>query len=139
MSFELLSRFVFQKKQKLYFFKTFSRAKNSPPSNDLKKGLVHSAGTLTDTINFSYIMGYKKIVLVGVDLYDKRYFWLSKDETRDDDLKGNFNYKEQHNTSVHLCDLLKRWNEKFDNEGVQLFVYNPKSLLSDFLPVYKGK
>ena len=34
-----------------------------------------------DTVNVAYCLGWKHIVLVGVDLYDSRYFYLPQDST----------------------------------------------------------
>ena len=58
----------------------------SPPEN--RDGLVHFGTTLTDSLSF------EEIVLCGVDLYDRRYFFLSNEETcngfrkrRDEDSK----------------------------------------------------
>lgn len=139
MPFEMLSRFIFPKFQNLYFFKTFSRKKKAFPNQNLTKGLVHSAGTLTDCVSFAYAMGYSKIVLVGVDLYDKRYFWLQKDETNPDDLKENINftYRDKHKTADPMLKVIAEWQKNFQKEGIQIYVYNERSLLSEFLPTYK--
>ncbi len=38
-------------------------------------------GTLVDAVNVAYCLGWKEIVLVGIDLYDSRYYWLPPDKT----------------------------------------------------------
>ena len=139
MSFEMLNRFILPLSQKLYFFKTFSRNKRSFPNKALSKGLIHSAGTLTDCISFAYAMNYKQIVFVGVDLYDKRYFWLKADETNSVDLQenSNFSYKDKHKTADPILKVIDKWQKKFTPDGIQMYTYNPKSLLNEYLPVYK--
>ena len=136
MPFELLNRFIFPFSQKIFFFKTSSRNLKSFPDK-LEKGLVHSAGTLTDCVSFAYLMGYKKIVLVGVDLYDRRYFWLKEDESLHSDTLRNNSFLNPHNTASPMLHVLQKWNEKFKGEGVQMYTYNEKSLLNEFLPIYK--
>ncbi len=39
---------------------------------------MHRSGTLFDAISLAYYLGYKKIILLGVDLYDARYFFAPK-------------------------------------------------------------
>jgi len=138
-SFELLSNFVFKKDTNIYGYSTRSRQLNSLPSKELKDGLIHSAGTLTDCVNFAYAMDYKKIILVGVDLYDRRYFWLDHSETRNSDISRGAKCDELHNTSVPMVDVIKLWKERLDKEGIEIYVYNKRSLLAEFLPVFKFK
>jgi hypothetical protein len=54
----------------------------------LYQDFVHIAGTLTDCAKFAYLLGWKNIVLAGVDLYDRGYFWLSYEDTREDEREG---------------------------------------------------
>src|SRR5581483_12096128 len=58
------------------------RSRNAPPSGSFARGLVHGSSSIFDATNFAYLMGYRRIVLVGVDLYNKEYFWLGPGETR---------------------------------------------------------
>ena len=51
------------------------------PQFHFKDGLTHSKGTLCSAISLACSLGYKNIVLIGVDLYDNRYFWLPSDKT----------------------------------------------------------
>ena len=46
-----------------------------------RDGLRHIAGTLSDAVNCAFCLGWRHIVLVGVDLYDSRYFYLPPDQT----------------------------------------------------------
>lgn len=56
-------------------------------SREFSNGLVHGSSSLTLCINFEFLMGYRRIILVGVDLYDSRYFFLGKEETKPLDVR----------------------------------------------------
>ena len=100
------------------------------------EGLVHGPATLMDCVNFAYILGWQRIVLVGVDLYDRRYFWLQGDETRDLDRQRAASHDARHNTASAVTEMIRRWREALSEEGFKLYVYNPRSLLADVLPVF---
>lgn len=119
------------------------------PSRLLKEGLNHNIGTMCDAVNLAYCLGWKEIVLVGVDLYDLRYFWLKPNETvnvnkdtgmlisAEKSLKG-LRYDQPHNmVNNGIIELFGEWREMFEKEKVYLKVYNPKSLLAKVMPVYK--
>lgn len=130
----------------IFRYKTARCSKN--PTRQLKDGLSHTVGTLSDAVNFAYCNGWKHLVLVGVDLYDSRYFWLKEDETTGVDkatgmlVPSRINHHGQrfdqtHNTARNgIVETLGRWREVFHQEGVRLSVYNPRSLLRDVLPPY---
>lgn len=98
------------------------------------ESISHIGGTLSDAINIAYLLGYKKIVLVGIDLYDRRYFWLGYNEVRS--IGRVESCSEQHATAQPLLDLIGEWNTELLANGVNLTVYNPKSLLTEVLPVF---
>lgn len=118
------------------------------PTRRLGDGLCHTVGTLSDAVNFAYCLGWKNIVLVGVDLYDSRYFWLKSNETLDvDDATGVLmsaevnirgrRFDQAHNTACNgAVQIMDEWRRVFERNGVRLSVYNPRSLLVDVLPVY---
>ena len=104
------------------------------PSRALRKGLSHLNGTLSECINFAALMGWRHIVLVGVDLYDRRYFWLGEDEP----LACDPTVEEPHKTAG-IVEGLREWQEMFEPEGIHLYAYNPRSLLVPMLPVWQWK
>lgn len=106
------------------------------PNSEFKLGLAHGPSTLFDCINFGYLFGWKRIALVGIDLYDRRYFWLKPDEARYDDVINKRNYLDVHNTARETVIWAKRWHKCLRKRGVELFVYNPKSLLAKSIPVF---
>lgn len=126
------------------------RREGTLPSRDLSDGLRHVAGTLSDAVACAYCLGWRHIVLAGVDLYDSRYFWLPPDKVPTVDratarvtaaeanaLGGN-RYSDLHYTLRNgVVELMAEWRRHFAAEGVQMTVYNPRSLLARELPVYR--
>jgi hypothetical protein len=106
------------------------------PTASLQEGLAHGAGTLTECVNFAFLMGWTTIVLVGVDLYDRSCFWLPSGATR----FGDETTEVPHNTVFGgIVDMLAAWRERFESTGVRLFVHNPRSLLARVLPVWSAR
>ena len=131
---------------RIFRYRTARAARTPTPC--LADGLAHSFGTLSDAVNFAYCMGWKQIVLVGVDLYDSRYFWLKSNETLAvNEVTGmlmpaeintrGVRFDGKHNaTNNGIVEAMTSWRELFERENVKISVYNPRSLLRDVLPVY---
>lgn len=120
-------------------WQTKSRGLIEPPSKSFSDGLVHGPGTLVDAINLSYIMGFKKIVLVGVDLYDSRYFFIGDDgadPASSRDHNGMEAYHIHNTVNGGLLKLIDLWARQFAQEGIELQAYNPRSLLTQVLPIF---
>jgi hypothetical protein len=123
---------------RMFRYRRLARGADRAPTRSLAEGLVHGAGTLVECVNFAYVLGFRKIVLVGVDLYDSRYFWLPPEEGRPDLVDGHGLAQTcPHPLSESMVRYLGRWGASLDREGVVLSVYNPRSLLASVLPVYQ--
>lgn len=118
------------------------------PSERWEDGLTHSIGTLLDCINAAALLGWHRIVLVGVDLYDCRYFWGAPDATLEFDAAGRFAesptdapgrpWDDVHLTaSGGIVERVGLWAGLLRERGIELLVYNPRSLLTTVLPVYR--
>ena len=120
------------------------------PKRSFADGIKHQGGTLTDAVHCAYCMGWNEIVLVGVDLYDSRYFWLDPDKTLAHDKETatlvpaevnnvrDIRYDKMHNTArTGVVELMGAWAEHLAKDGVRLSVYNPRSLLTKTLPLYE--
>ena len=125
---------VFPDTHPVFPFRT-SRARL--PAERFDEGLVHGSSTLLDAVNAASLIGWTSIVLVGVDLYDRRYFWLPEDETRAlDRLRGASASDTHSQAATGLIETLGEWRTALRTRGVELSVYNPESLLARELPVY---
>jgi hypothetical protein len=132
---ELISKKLLKNTHRILFFKNIRNSQFM--SHDIAAGLTHGPGTITDCVNFAYCMGWKKIVLIGVDLYDSRYFWSRKNTDSGNDLPENEGDKGIHLTASNgIMQYLSVWRKDLNLNNVEIFVYNPKSLLSDVLPIY---
>ncbi len=118
------------------------------PTARLEDGLVHGNGTLCDAVNFAVGMGWTEIVLVGVDLYDTRYFFLPPDRTLNTDYRTGEvrsaeisdrgqRYDQPHSTFTNgAVALFGRWTAALAQHNVRLSVWNPRSLLREVMPLY---
>tara|TARA_B100000029_G_scaffold91521_1_gene81469 strand:+ start:1149 stop:2060 length:912 start_codon:yes stop_codon:yes gene_type:complete len=113
----------------------WKKTRGPDPKFSFDQGLSHNNSSLDETVNFAFLMGWKHIVLVGVDLYDRRYFWLPSDEARLIDTVRNFTVNDPARDGK--VESVGKWKTIFEQHGVNLYVYNPKSLLADVLPVYE--
>jgi hypothetical protein len=144
----IVGRGVLPRGQRLLRYRTLFGT--GPASRRLADGIRHAPGTLMDAVNVAYCLGWKEIVLVGVDLYDSRYFWLPPDQTLTytadgtnvvpgtvNTMRGN-TAQDTHNTvRGGVIDVMAEWRRQLDEDGVRLSVYNPRSLLAGTLPVFE--
>lgn len=131
--------------REILFFRNAERRQKAL-SKSFGDGLTHGPGTLTDCINLAYLAGFRKIVLAGVDLNDRRYFWMIKNTpyfpvpgvTKDG---GEYSADaddtgEVHRTAHGIVTFLEDWKDSLAVENVTLSVLNPESLLATVLPVH---
>ena len=120
---------------RVFRYRRVSRWRYSPPSRDPRR-LVHGFSSGISVTNFAIAMGWRRIVLVGIDLYDHRYFWLDADERRPYEREG-IAAADSFATADTIVDMLGRWHDLLRPEGIALEVYNPRSLLARRLPVHR--
>jgi hypothetical protein len=119
-----------------FYYRRIARGQQRPPTRRLAEGLVHGPGSIVNCINLGYVLGWREIVLAGVDLYDSRYFWLPKDEDRRSQLELGRRLDQPHPVAQALVPYLAAWSRWLAAEGVRLSVYNPRSLLAQVLPLH---
>jgi len=117
-------------------FRWRSNVKSDLPSRSFAEGLVHGYSTLQECINAAYLLGWTRIVLAGVDLYDRRYFWLEPGGRRSVDIRRGATATDAHaRAESGMLDALREWGDWLSSEGIELSVLNPHSLLTKALPV----
>jgi hypothetical protein len=131
----LIGRSLLAEGARVFRFTRRSRDRDEPPSRSFDDGLVHGANSVFDAINFAVVMGWREIVLVGVDLYDKRYFWLPADQLRVYEKPGT-TLTDPFFSAEPIVEMAGRWRQQLEADGIRLSVYNPRSLLAGPLPVF---
>ncbi|MFN3144943.1 MAG: hypothetical protein ACE368_06605 [Paracoccaceae bacterium] len=93
---------------------------------------------------FGFVQGYKEIVLCGIDLVSKEYFWEDPRWSGEDfGLPPNKSQNERHRTldpefGLPIDRVICALNDELlVPEGVKLYVASPKSALAAFLPIYE--
>jgi hypothetical protein len=120
---------------RVFRWRRVGRGRVIPPSRSLRDGLVHGSNSILDMVNFAIVLGWKRIVIAGVDLYNKEYFWLPTETTRPDE-KPEFTAASRWPQADEIVRMLGLWRSLLEPEGIELLVYNPRSLLAESLPVF---
>jgi hypothetical protein len=131
----LIGRRLLRPGARVFRFRRTGRGVYAPPSRTFASGLVHGFNSSISTTNFAVVMGWRRIVICGVDLYDKGYFWLDDGETRSYEKPGIV-ARSRFTSADQIVETLGRWRELLAAEGVELVVHNPRSLLADVMPVF---
>jgi hypothetical protein len=121
---------------RVFRYRRTSGGSYAPPSRTFRDGLVHGWNTSISCTNFALLLGFRRIVLTGIDLYDREYFWLEPGERRAN-VPLESSLDEPFPTAEPVIDLFGRWRDLLEPEGIELLVYNPRSLLTRALPVFR--
>jgi hypothetical protein len=131
---ELVGRRLLQKGARVFRFRRASRGAYAPPSRS-PQVLVHGYNSIFDGTNLAVALGYRHIVLAGADYYNKEYFWLDEGETRSYEPAGIVATEAWGPTEL-IVTMMGQWSRELAQEGVELSVWNPRSLLAQQLPVF---
>lgn len=123
--------------RKVFRYRRIARGRLRPPTSSLSEGLVHGAGTLVACINLAVILGFREIVLAGIDLRDRRRFSLAEPQSPAAALSQRAEQSLPHATANDMVSYLSDWGPRLSFRGIDLSVYNPNSLLAQVLPVRK--
>jgi hypothetical protein len=135
MGNELIGRTLLTPGARIFRFRRTSRWRYSPPSPSPRR-LVHGHNSILDAANLAYAMGFRQIVLAGADYYNKEYFWLAEGERRGYEAPG-VAPERQWGQADWIVEMMGRWHVHMRERGVELAVYNPRSLLARHLPVFR--
>lgn len=115
-------------------------------SGRISQALVMDLGaTIIRMVSLGYLLGYKNIVLAGVDLNGGDYFWQKNPQRLVD--RGIESFSPGHNRVVHetmtrdvkafiLTEVLEEFQKLFTHAGGSLFTASRESALASFLPTY---
>ncbi len=120
----------------VFRYRRTARGKMAPPSERFADGVVHGGGSVVSAANIALILGWKRIVFVGIDLYDHRYFYMPPDQTRSVEKKG-VDHTMSFINSNHIVEHFGMWNTLLRDRGIRFYAYNPRSMLTKHLPVFR--
>jgi len=136
MGNRLLGGLKLRQGARVFRYRRRGRGKTIPFSRSFASGVVHGHGSVTGMINIAYLLGWKRIVLVGIDLYDHRYFYMPPDETRPVEKRG-LTSNDPFTAGDAIVEQIGQWAETMRGEGVLISAYNPRSLLTQRIPVFQ--
>ena len=110
---------------------------------------VYYRGALTLVLHLGFKLGYRRIVLVGVDLHNSAHFYDSYPECRwmvrdgyvppldQRRIEVNWSIDTKDGSKIPIDQFLYSANELFfQPAGVELFVVSPESRLAGRIPIY---
>lgn len=108
--------------------------------------VLDSGASIVRMISLGILLGFKRIVLLGVDLSDSRYFWENESKYTEGFPwplpVSNQRFKEHETTRLEnrpfaVVDMVRTLDRYFQLElGGKIFIGSESSLLSNFLPVF---
>lgn len=120
---------------KIFRYKRKWRGKYIKPSKNFKNGVAHGFNSLTSAINIAYIMGWKVIILVGVDMHTHNYFYNTLNKLRDGEKKG-IKINTPYTNRAKTLKLISIWVKEFERYKVKLFIFSERSYLRKVLPLF---
>jgi hypothetical protein len=133
MGNELIGRRLLPPGARVFRFRRRSRWRYARPSRTPRE-LVHGSNSIFDAVNFAYALGYQRIVVAGADYYNKEYFWLEPGEARP--YEPGVDAAAPWPQAEQVVEMMGRWREEMNAEGIELQVYNPRSRLGERLPIF---
>jgi hypothetical protein len=120
---------------RIFRYRRVNRGVYAAPTRSFRAGVTHGWNSSISATNIAILLGFRRIVLVGVDLYDRGYFWLDEGGRRDN-VPTDAAVAQPFATAEAVVGLFRSWREVLERDGVELTVYNPRSLVADVLPVF---
>ena len=132
---EIVGRGMLPRGSRVFRFHRRARGRFEDPSASFRRGVVHGYNSSISTTNFALLSGWTRIVLVGVDLYDKEYFYLPWGAPAEGERWGR-KASDRFPSADLVVECFRRWRSVADASGVSIEVYNPRSLLAEALDIF---
>ena len=123
-------------KSKVSFYKSSEIFNNSDNFTGNSLFLNGYCGSLSMAVSFAIKLGWKNIILAGIDLDDNRYFYLDKNQTALWNNKRNIKVNDPHSMKIRTIKYLTNLSKWSKTKNVNLFVMNKKNILGKILPNY---
>jgi hypothetical protein len=132
---EIVGRRLLPHGAPVFRFTRTARGVYAPPSESFSDGLVHGSNSSISTTNFALLAGWTRIVLTGIDLYDREYFYLPPGGSFPGEKPG-YDARSRFPGADATIEHFRRWRPLLEARGIELLVYNPRSLLAGALDVF---
>ena len=132
---ELVGRRLMAPGTKVFRYRRRARGRYEVPSERLADGLVHGWNTSICLTNLALLLGWRRIVYTGIDLYNREYFWMPWGERRLDD-PADVRTSDAFPLMTSIVEMLGAWRPLLEQRGVAMEVHNPESALAAVLPVF---
>jgi len=132
---EIVGRRLLPPGSRIFRFHRRARGRYEDPSTSFARGVVHGYNSSISTTNFALLSGWTRIVLVGIDLYDKEYFYLPWGAPAEGERWGR-KASDRFPSADLVVEYFRRWQPIAAAAGVSLEVHNPRSLLAEALNVF---
>lgn len=109
--------------------------KQFPDFDIYNDGVIHGKCTLVNALHIAWHMKYSRIIFVGIDLYDSRYFWLKPNVTRQSVKNKKRIFSSRHSIAKMVISVVKDFKNIYPD--IKLYTYNPKSLLRKVVPIWE--
>lgn len=120
---------------RIFRYRRLARARSLPPAESFSAGLTHGWNSSFDAVNFALLLGWRRVVLVGIDMYDRQYAYLPPGQTHQG--QGAAPESTPFRGVERTVELYGRWRAVAAERGVELSVYNPRSAVAAVLPVFE--
>lgn len=127
---ELIARRLLPSGARIFRWRRIARGRVAPATTRLSRGLVHGDGSIQDAVNFAIVMGWRRIVVAGVDLSGTRYFWMPASDDGEPD-------SAPWGQAATVLASLRLWRDAAAARGIELFTSNPRTPLAEVLPVFE--
>lgn len=132
----MIDNLLFKFKSNIAFYKNSQILNNINKFTGNKSFLNGYCGSLSIVITFAIKLGWKNIILAGVDLVDNRYFYLKKNQTPQWNSKRKIKVNDPHSMkkrTIEYVNDLSKWSK---SRGIKLYSLNKKNILADILPIF---
>jgi hypothetical protein len=135
----MIDNLLFKFKTNLSFYKNSQVLNNANKFIGYKNFLNGRCGSLSMAITFVIKLGWKNIILAGVDLVDNRYFYLKNNQTPQWNNKRKIKVNDPHSMKKRTIEYINDFSKWSKSRDIKLHVLNKKNILADILPIYKFK
>jgi hypothetical protein len=131
---EIIGSRLLPRDARVYRYRRIGRARDRLPTRSLAAGLTHGWNSSFDAVNLAVLLGWRRVVLAGIDMYDRQYAYLGEGEHRPQD--NPHAVRSTFHGAAKSVRLYGHWRDEASARGIELTVYDKRSALAAVLPVF---